>query len=138
MNRKERRSAAKNSKKNKAPEWHNLTKEQRMANLVKNGITPKDLEENFKKGYAAAANSLGGYFQRQLYSAFALALHELHGFGRKRALEVLVKTRQIILDYPACGDIMERVEKEMGLEINVSESLEDDDGFAVDGIDGID
>ena len=84
MNREQRRAqkkAQRGQPKPKQPQYLRMTKEQRMDALVKNGITIKDLEENYNKGYEAGFAVASGPVIKTCYAAVCLALNELHGLA---------------------------------------------------------
>lgn len=84
MNRQQRRKA------NKAkPAYLRESKEQIEKRLIKNGITPEDLQANYDKGWADGFSKAGEPVIQACYAAVCLALNDLHGFGQKRCADVL-------------------------------------------------
>ena len=69
-NRAQRRAAKKQQ-----PRWQKLSHDQRLAALVKNGITPKDLEKAYSDGRLDGIN--GTY--KICFAAACLALADLQG-----------------------------------------------------------
>ena len=113
MNREQRRAqkkAQRGQPKPKQPQYLRMTKEQRMDALVKNGITIKDLEENYNK---------------TCYAAVCLALNELHGFGMKRCKDVLNLVDEKILFSLTSMETIEEVWQKIGLQIDFNEVVSD-------------
>ena len=117
MNRQQRRAAKRSAPKKKG--FHALTREQRMQNLVKNGITLKDLEKAYEDGLRDGLMESGLPLIRSFYAALCLALQELHGFGPKRCYDVLTRTDQHITDSLCSAEMVEEVLDRLGLEIDI-------------------
>ena len=117
MNRQQRRAAKRRAPKKKG--FHTLTKEQLMQNLVKNGITPQDLEKAYEDGLRQGLLQSGLPLIRSFYAALCLALQELHGFGPKRCYDVLTSTDQHITDSLCSAELVEEVLDRLGLEIDI-------------------
>ena len=128
MNREQRRAqkkAQRGQPKPKQPQYLRMTKEQRMDALVKNGITIKDLEENYNKGYEAGFSVASGPVIKTCYAAVCLALNELHGFGMKRCKDVLNLVDEKILFSLASMEAIEEVWQKIGLQIDFNEVVSD-------------
>ena len=100
-----------------------MTKEQRIASLIQNGITPEDLEKEWHDGYNTGWAKASPGASKTCYAAFALALHELYGFGKNRLERVLNRADNLIIEYLTTEEIIDAVYKEAGLKLNF------DDGF---------
>ena len=128
MNREQRRAqkkAQRGQPKPKQPQYLRMTKEQRMDALVKNGITIKDLEENYNKGYEAGFAVASGPVIKTCYAAVCLALNELHGFGMKRCKDVLNLVDEKILFSITSMEAIEDVWQKIGLQIDFNEVVSD-------------
>ena len=128
MNREQRRAqkkAQRGQPKPKQPQYLRMTKEQRMDALVKNGITIKDLEENYNKGYEAGFAVASGPVIKTCYAAVCLALNELHGFGMKRCKDVLNLVDEKILLSLTSMETIEEVWQKIGLQIDFNEVVSD-------------
>ena len=128
MNREQRRAqkkAQRGQPKPKQPQYLRMTKEQRMDALVKNGITIKDLEENYNKGYEAGFAVASGPVIKTCYAAVCLALNELHGFGMKRCKDVLNLVDEKILFSITSMETIEEVWQKIGLQIDFNEVVSD-------------
>lgn len=126
MNREQRRAQKKAQKgQPKRPQYTRMTKEQRMDALVKNGITIKDLEDNFNKGYEAGFAVASGPVIKTCYAAVCLALNEIHGFGMKRCRDVLNLVDAKILYSLTSMEIVEEVLEKIGLQLDFGEVVGD-------------
>lgn len=128
MNREQRRAqkkAQRGQPKPKQPQYLRMTKEQRMDALVKNGITIKDLEENYNKGYEAGFAVASGPVIKTCYAAVCLALNELHGFGMKRCKDVLNLVDEKILFSLTSMETIEEVWQKISLQIDFNEVVSD-------------
>lgn len=128
MNREQRRAqkkAQRGQPKPKQPQYLRMTKQQRMDALVKNGITIKDLEENYNKGYEAGFAVASGPVIKTCYAAVCLALNELHGFGMKRCKDVLNLVDEKILFSLTSMETIEEVWQKIGLQIDFNEVVSD-------------
>lgn len=120
MNRQQRRAV----KPKKKPIWHGLTKEEKQEKLFRNGITIKDLEANYAKGFDAGFAAASEPIVRTLYAAVCLTLNELHGFGRERCMKVLQVLDNHLLTTLASDEAIDEVYKRMKLEINFAEPFD--------------
>lgn len=128
MNREQRRAqkkAQRGQPKPKQPQYLRMTKQQRMDALVKNGITIKDLEENYNEGYEAGFAVASGPVIKTCYAAVCLALNELHGFGMKRCKDVLNLVDEKILFSLTSMETIEEVWQKIGLQIDFNEVVSD-------------
>ena len=128
MNREQRRAqkkAQRGQPKPKQPQYLRMTKQQRMDALVKNGITIKDLEENYNKGYEAGFAVASGPVIKTCYAAVCLALNELHGFGMKRCKDVLNLVDEKILFSLTSMESIEEVWQKIGWQIDFNEVVSD-------------
>lgn len=127
MNRKQRRAqmrAQKRQQKAPKPEYLKLTKEQRMDALVKNGITPKDLEQEYNKGFEVGFKAAGDSVLRSCYAAVCLALNDLHKFGSGRCAAVLRATEKHMLETLHSQDAIDEVYKRMKLRVDFKEAFD--------------
>lgn len=85
--------------------------------LSKNGITPKDLEDEFKRGYDAARSDLTRMTMQFFYSAIAIATHRLFKFGETRIYRLLDAVQQIMCEEITTVDIRARCKEETGVDI---------------------
>lgn len=96
-----------------------MTHDQKLAALVKNGITQKDLDSAYEDGRTAGIN---GTYQI-CFAAVCLALNDIHGFGGKRCHRVLEKMQRYIVDCFTSADAVQAVYKRMGLKLDFGDPL---------------
>lgn len=109
MNRAQRRAAKKQQ-----PKWQRMTHDQKLAALVKNGITQKDLDSAYEDGRTAGIN---GTYQI-CFAAVCLALADLHGFGRKRCRDVMEQMQRHVIDTLNSAEAVQAVYKRLGLTLD--------------------
>lgn len=97
-----------------------MTPEQRKAALVKNGITPKDLQEQWDAGYNAGIDAT----LKTAYAGACLALHELHGFGSKRCKAFLDAMDRHIIYSLSSIDAAEEVFQKIGVKLVFEDPLD--------------
>lgn len=61
---------------------------------------------------------------KSCYAAICLALHELHGFGKKRCRDVLNCVDAKLLETLTSAEAIDEVWRTIGLEINFSEPFD--------------
>ena len=103
-----------------------LTKEQRKAQLFKNGITAEDLEKEFKAGYESGFHDAFPAVMKTLYAAIVLALrHDPKlRFGRKRCKRVLCAVDDLVIEHLTSQEIIDAVFEEIGLVLNFQEPFD--------------
>lgn len=116
--------AQKRAKRKETPRHLRTTKEQRIKALIQNGITPEDLEREFKDGYNAGFKDAAPGVIKTAYAAICLVLHDLHGFGQKRCADVLQRVDDYILHSLTSAEAIEEVWDKIGLQINFEEPFE--------------
>lgn len=114
-NRKDRRAAQKAT-----PAYLRKSPEAIKRRLIQNGITAKDLEEEYQRGYDNGAEA----YIKASYAAVCLALADLHGFGHKRCKAVLNAMDQHILYTLTSAEIIEEVWQRMGLRLVFKEAFD--------------
>lgn len=123
MGRKERRTMQKAIKQT-VPRSMLLTKEQRIEALVKNGITPRDLEKEYERGFKAGFREAAPATFKAVYAAVCVALHDLHGFGHDRCAKVLMAVDDIVVNALTSEEIIEEVWQKIGLRLNFGEPFD--------------
>lgn len=119
MNRQQRRAQNK-----KTPGYQRMTKEQIVSSLVKNGITPEDLEREYNNGYKAGFEAGSIQPVKCIYAAVCLALNKLHGFGKSRCRDVLLEIDKNVLYTLTSGEIIDEVWSKIGLKIDFDDPLD--------------
>lgn len=97
--------------------YKDAAKKAAIARLSRNGITPKDLEQEYQRGYDAARKELTSFTMRMFYCACGLALHDLYGFGETRIIRTLDRVQEIMTEEICTADIADRLKRETGIEI---------------------
>ena len=111
-NRADRRKAMKAQ-----PRWkRTMTVEQRQAALVKNGITPKDVDDAYQRGYEEGNKRATEFSSYAMCAAMGLALNDLFGFGKKRVVRTLNLAAEYMINSFSTREIMEEVYKRIGME----------------------
>jgi len=116
-NRAERRAAKK--KQHKKPSYHNLTKEQKLEKLFANGISYEDLKKAYEDGRQSAFREKATPLFQMFYAGLCLALNDIHGFGPKRCMDVLVRTDWHITNTFSSIEISQEVLEKLGIEIDM-------------------
>ena len=92
--------------------------------LLKNGITPKDLEDAYREGFEEAwAQSTPGVL-KTCYAAIVLALRAELGYGRKRCQRILGAVDDIICNTLTSQEAIDKVYEEIGLILNFQEPFD--------------
>jgi len=99
-------------------------REEKLKSLQRNGITVKDLEDNYRKGYAAALNDSTEMVIRGAYAAALTALHEIYGFGEKRLFRFLTRMDQELLLCIDNDELIENCFRETGLRLVADEGVD--------------
>ena len=124
--------ADRRKKKKQLPKWQKLPLDQRINAMCKNGITPKDVDEAYQKGYKAGVDRASDFCLKDAYAAFLLAAHEVVGFGRDRCRRLLYAADEKVATSLASDEAVEEVFKQLGVTINffdpqrITETLEGD------------
>lgn len=95
----------------------NAVKKAAIARIEKNGITLKDLEANYQKGYHDALAWASEYYQPFFYSAIAICAKRDLKFGTTRIQRMLDAVKQLLIEELCTGDILERAKRETGMDI---------------------
>ena len=102
----------------------NLTKQEKIDALLKNGITPQDLEKAWNDGVAAANRAMGDFYIRTCYAAAALAAHREFGFGAARVRKLLAAIDRIVLEEFTSDEAIDGVFAEIGLRLDFDDPFE--------------
>lgn len=118
---------AENKKKNR---YQRMTVEQKQIAMMKNGISPKDLQEAYEQGYNEGVKRASDYSLKDAYAGFLMAAHEEFGFGHKRCKRLLYAADQRVVNSLASNEAIEEVFRKVGVSINffdpdrIAETLE--------------
>lgn len=126
-NRADRRAAKKQQ-----PRWNKrFTSDERINAMCKNGITPKDVDDAYQRGYKEAIKNVSDYCMKDCYAAFMLAAHEMFGFGHDRCLRLLRAADDKIVNSLSSDEAIQEVFDKLGVAISfydpqrITEVLED-------------
>jgi len=97
---------------------HKMTNQEKLAAMVKNGITPKDLDKAYEDGRKAALMDCGAPILRGAYAAMCIAANELHGFGTKRCFDLLMKVDDIITNALTSRELIDDALVKTGIELD--------------------
>lgn len=118
--------------KKQLPKWQKLPLDQRINAMCKNGITPRDVDAAYEKGYKEGVDRASDSCLKDAYAAFLLAAHEVFGFGRDRCRRLLYAADDKVFTSLASDEAVEEVFKQIGVTINffdpqrITETLEGD------------
>ena len=127
MNREQRRAQKRDKKrqaKKPTPEYKKMTKEQVSDALVKNGITPKMLEQEYVNGYNAGYDQGTKTTFQTIYAAVCMVLHDMHGFGKQRCKNVLQAVESCIVQYLTGDEAVQAALERVGLHIDFDEGID--------------
>lgn len=96
-------------------------RKKKMAELQRNGITLKDLEENYDNGFREGFKKAAEPIVRGCYAGVCLALNDLYGFGHKRCADVLNALDNHITMSLTTSELIDEVWERMGLKIEFKE-----------------
>ena len=116
MNRQQRRAQQRAT-----PGYLRGSNEQKVKALLKNGITPKDLEEEYKRGFEAGFKAGAPATFKSIYAAVIMALHDLHGFGHDRCAKVLMAVDRHVVDSLTSQELVDEAWRKVGLYLNFDE-----------------
>lgn len=85
--------------------------------LSQNGITPKDLEAEYNKGYQAGFMAAGDPVLKSCFAAVCLALDDLYNFKSERCAKVLRAVDEHMTYTLTSEEAIEEVYKRMGLRL---------------------
>ena len=124
--------AQRRADKKKLNRYQRMTPEQQHTAMIKNGITPKDLQESYNKGYDEGIRRASEYCMKDSYAGFLLAAHEVFGFGRERCRRLLYAADERICNSLASDEAIKEVFDLVGVSIDfydpqrITETLEGD------------
>lgn len=124
--------ADRRKKKKQQPKWQKLPIDQRINAMCKNGITPKDVDEAYNKGYKDGVDRATDFCLKDAYAAFVMAAHEQFGFGKERCKRLMYAADEKVATSLASDEAVDEVFKNLGVTINfydpqrITETLEGD------------
>ena len=97
--------------------------EKKLSQLYKNGLTEKDLQEQYEKGYRAGYQDRAWEIIQSYHGATTLALNEGFGFGKQRCLKALNQIETNLISFLTNQELIEEAEKKVGIEIHLDEGI---------------
>lgn len=88
-----------------------------MEKIERNGITADDLKREYERGRNESVTEVSEFAMKMIYCGFALALKREFKFGSERVLRTLRAADQIILEELTTEDIIDRVNRELGIDV---------------------
>lgn len=126
MNRQQRRAQKRDERRQakRTPEYKKMTAEQVSDALVRNGITPKMLEQEYVNGYNAGYDEGTKTSFKTIYAAMCMVLHDMHGFGKLRCRKVLEEVERCIVEYLTGDEAVDAAFKRIGLYLDFDEGID--------------
>lgn len=93
-----------------------MSVQQRAAAIVKNGITPKDVDEAYQRGLNDGAQQTQENDAYYFCAAIALALNDLYGFGKARSTKAINLAAKYMLESFTSVELVQEAYKRVGLE----------------------
>lgn len=113
MNRQDRRKAQKNRH-----GYRKLSPEQWRAQMAKNGITPEDMNREFRRGWDDGWKAAHDSTAKLLVGSLCLALMEEHGFDKAKLTKLLEKMDELMLKSLTSDAALNAAFARMGLDID--------------------
>lgn len=92
--------------------------------IEQNGITIADLEKEYKRGYDKGFSDGARPMYMAMMAAISMALKELHGFGKKRIVDVLRKVDETIIYSLTATELIDEALEKTGVEILFEEPFD--------------
>lgn len=99
------------------------TRDQKIAMLCKNGITPEQLEKEHHDGFALGYKTGAEASVKTVYAAVMLAASSEFGFGKDRALRLIQAVDERIVTSLDSEEAINDVWKRFGIKISFSEGV---------------
>ena len=106
------------------PEEYFKNKVTIMDKLQVNGITVKELKENYDRGFSDGFKAAGEPIVKGCFAAICLAMHDLHGYGKKRCCDILNAVDQHLLYTLTDDEAIEEVWQKIGLKLDFKEAFD--------------
>ena len=104
-----------------------VSAEEMIKRMSRNGITVEDYDKardkEYKRGFSEGYRAGGEESMKMCYAALALAAHELLGFGKKRACDLLVRMDNIVMTRLNSEDAITEAFDAMGLHIDFADPM---------------
>lgn len=94
-----------------------------IANMERNGITIEDVNRATNEGYQQGVARAQEVTMKACYAAMCLALHEKHGFGTKRCMDVLNAVDEKMVYALTSMELVQQAFDELGIEIHMEDEM---------------
>jgi hypothetical protein len=92
--------------------------------IEQNGITLSDLEKEYDRGYDKGFADASRPMYMTMMAAISIALKELHGFGKKRIIDVLRKVDETVIYSLTAMETVEEALEKTGVELLFGEPFD--------------
>lgn len=99
-------------------------KEERIAGLLRNGITPEDLRREFETGRRIGFEEAGVPIVKSCYAGICLALQEEFGFGQDECFRAVKAVDEKVTWALGHQELVAEVLEKTGIELRLDEALE--------------
>jgi hypothetical protein len=96
-------------------------RKKKQAELERNGITIKELEQNWQKGFDEGFAAASGQIVKGIYAGICLTLKQLHNFDGDMCADVLCELDNRIVTQLSSEEEIQEVWDQLNLEINFAE-----------------
>lgn len=110
--------ASRRSDKKKLSRYQRMNPVQKEIAMIKNGITQKDLDDAYRRGYNEAVDITSNFCLKDAYAAFLLAAHEEFGFGHARCKRLLHAADNKVVNSLSSDEAIDEVFKTLGLRVS--------------------
>ena len=100
------------------------TKQQRIAGLIQNGITPEYLEKEYKRGVEDGVRDSGLQIVKSCYAGIILALNEEFGFGEDECFRAISACDRKVLFALDHQEMVDEILEKTGLTLVLDDPLE--------------
>ena len=94
------------------------SKQQRIAGLIQNGITTKDLEEAYERGRQEGFKQAAVPIVKSCYAGICVALHDVFGFGTERCYRAVNAVDEKIIWALNHQELVDEVLQKTGIDID--------------------
>jgi hypothetical protein len=119
VNRADRRAAKK-----RTPAYLRITPEDAKKRFIQNGITEKDLAENYELGRIDGYKQGSNNAACSIYAAIALAANKLYGFGGKRCKDLIYAVDQLVQYAITTKELTDEVFERFGIDLDPDDPIE--------------
>lgn len=100
-----------------------LTEGQKELDRLKATTSQDIIDLAYQKGYREGMAEGSKLIIKRYYSATIMALNELYGFGQQRCIKTLHRIEECLIENLTDIDLVEAVQKKLGIEIDMDEGI---------------